>query len=85
MPPLFWTGLTGSWFPVASATEAEGKISAVRYARETGIPFFGICLGLQVAVIEFARNVCEMTDANSVEFDDKNEFPVIHLMATSTM
>ncbi len=59
----------------------EGKIAAVRYARETGVPFFGICLGLQVAVIEFARNVCEMTKANSVEFDDSNEFPVIHLMA----
>ncbi len=59
----------------------EGKIAAVRYARESGTPFFGICLGLQVAVIEFARNVCELEAANSIEFDDNNEHPVIHLMA----
>ncbi len=59
----------------------EGKIEAVRYARESKIPFFGICLGLQVAVIEFARNVCGYSSANSVEFDSDNEHPVIHLMA----
>ena len=46
----------------------EGKISAVKYARENNIPFFGICLGLQCAVIEFARNVCGLSDANSTEF-----------------
>ena len=57
----------------------EGKISAVRYAREHKIPFFGICLGMQCAVIEFARNVCGMKDANSSEF--KAEVPaVIDLM-----
>ena len=59
---------------------SEGKIRAVRYARENKIPFLGICLGMQIAVTEFARNVCEMKDANSVEFDPKTEFPVIHLM-----
>ena len=47
----------------------EGKIMAVRYARENKIPFFGICLGMQCAVIEYARNVCGMEGANSSEFD----------------
>ena len=57
----------------------EGKISAVRYAREHKIPFFGICLGMQCAVIEFARNICGMKDANSSEF--RTEVPaVIDLM-----
>ncbi len=59
----------------------EGKISAVRYARENGLPFFGICLGLQVAVIEYARHVCGLERANSVEFDEDTPHPVIHLMA----
>jgi CTP synthase len=59
----------------------EGKITAVRYARENQVPFFGICLGLQVAVIEFARNVCGITAANSAEFDPEGSDPVIHLMA----
>jgi len=57
----------------------EGKINAVRYARENKIPFFGICLGLQCAVIEFARNVCGITKSNSSEFK-KNKFSVIDLM-----
>ena len=57
----------------------EGKIEAVRYAREKRIPFFGICLGMQCAVIEFARNVCGLS-ANSAEFDPNTEAPVIYLM-----
>lgn len=57
----------------------EGKINAIRYARENNIPFFGICLGLQCAVIEFARNVCGISKANSSEFK-KNKFSVIDLM-----
>ncbi len=57
----------------------EGKISAVKYARENNIPFFGICLGMQVAAIEFARNVCGIKRANSSEFV-KNKFSVIHIM-----
>ncbi len=57
----------------------EGKIRAIRYARENNLPFFGICLGMQCAVIEFARNVLQMPDANSTEFDDTTKFPVIHL------
>ena len=57
----------------------EGKVKAIRYARENGVPFFGICLGMQCAVIEFARNVLHMPEANSTEFDDTTKFPVIHL------
>ncbi|MDH7605367.1 MAG: CTP synthase [Melioribacter sp.] len=58
----------------------EGKILAIQYARENNIPFFGICLGLQCAVIEFARNVCGLKKANSAEFTKNNAFNVIHIM-----
>lgn len=58
----------------------EGKIKAIQYAREHKIPFFGICLGMQCAVIEFARHVCGMTDANSSEFNPNSTHPVIDLM-----
>jgi CTP synthase len=59
----------------------EGKIAAIRYARERKIPFFGICLGMQLLVVEYARSVCGWTQANSTEFDDSTEYPVIDLMA----
>ena len=58
----------------------EGKIKAVQFARENKIPFLGICLGLQVAVIEFARNMANMKGANSTEFDKNTEYPVIGLI-----
>jgi len=58
----------------------EGKIQASRYAREHDIPYFGICLGLQVAVIDYARHVCGLEKANSHEFDEETPHPVIHLM-----
>jgi CTP synthase len=58
----------------------EGKIRAIRHAREEGIPFLGLCLGLQCAVIEYARNVLGMTDAHSTEFDPTTQTPVIDLM-----
>lgn len=58
----------------------EGKITAVRYARENKLPFFGICLGLHCAVIEFARNVCNLEKANSSEFNQSTPHPVIDLM-----
>ncbi len=58
----------------------EGKIKAIRYARENKIPFFGICLGMQCAVIEFARNVVQLSGANSTEFEPETKFPVIDLM-----
>ncbi|MBU1100410.1 MAG: CTP synthase [Bacteroidetes bacterium] len=57
----------------------EGKIEACRYARENNVPFFGICLGMQCAVIEYARNVCGIENANSAEFTD-NKDDVIHIM-----
>ena len=58
----------------------EGKIKAIKYAREKNIPFLGICLGMQAAVIEFARNVCNLDNANSTEFDKNTEYPVIGLI-----
>jgi len=58
----------------------EGKIKAVQYARENNIPFLGICLGMQMAVIEFSRNVLGITDANSLEMDEHCANPVINLM-----
>jgi CTP synthase len=58
----------------------EGKILAAQYARENGIPFFGICLGMQMAVVEFARNAVGFEDANSSEFNPKSRHPVIDLM-----
>ena len=59
----------------------DGKIEAVRWAREGGVPFFGICLGMQVATIEYARNVCGMEGAHSTEFDPDAPAPVISMMA----
>ena len=59
----------------------EGKIESIRYVRENNIPFFGICLGMQCAVIEFARNMCDLPDAHSYEFYRELKHPVIHLMA----
>lgn len=58
----------------------EGKIQAARMCRENGIPYFGICMGMQVAAIEFARNVCMLKSANSLELDEKTPHPVISLM-----
>jgi CTP synthase len=58
----------------------DGKVAIARYARENGIPYFGICLGMQTAVIEFARNVCGLKDAYSSEFDEACKNPVINLM-----
>ncbi len=58
----------------------EGKIETIRYARENNIPFLGICLGMQMAVVEFARNVLGLKDANSAEFNETTQNPVIHIM-----
>ncbi|MEW6430040.1 MAG: CTP synthase [Myxococcota bacterium] len=58
----------------------EGKIQAVKYAREKQVPFFGICLGLQMAVVEYARHVVGLSGANSLEFDEKTPHPVVSLM-----
>ena len=58
----------------------EGKIKAIKYARENNIPFLGLCLGMQMAVVEFARDVCHLKDANSTEVDPKSPDPVIDIM-----
>lgn len=58
----------------------EGKISAIKYARENNVPFLGLCLGMQLSIVEFARNVIGYSDAHSVELDPATTHPVIHLM-----
>jgi CTP synthase len=58
----------------------EGKVSSIQYAREKRVPFFGLCLGMQCAVIEFARNRCGLKGANSTEFEPETEHPVISLL-----
>ena len=60
----------------------EGKILAATYAREHNIPYLGICLGMQIASIAFARSVLQYKDANSIEFDQDTTHPVIHFMDT---
>jgi CTP synthase len=60
----------------------DGMVEGIRWARENGLPFFGICLGLQMAIIEFGRNVCKLKGSNSTEFDPECESPVIALMAS---
>lgn len=60
----------------------QGKIAAIQYARENQIPFLGICLGMQMAVVEFTRNVLKIEDCNSAEFDINTKNPVIHIMET---
>jgi CTP synthase len=59
---------------------AEGKIKTIKYCRENKVPYFGLCYGMQMAVIEFARNVAGLKDANSAEVDPKTKNPVIHIM-----
>ncbi len=79
-PEKLLEGISGILVPGGFGERGiEGKIKAIKFARENNIPFFGICLGLQCAVIEFARNVCGITKANSSEFK-KNKFSVIDLM-----
>lgn len=66
--------------PGFGARGVEGKIRAIHYARESGIPFFGICYGLQMAVIEFARHACGFSGANTEEVDEKTMHPVVHIL-----
>lgn len=62
----------------------EGKVAAIKYARENAIPFLGLCLGMQAAVIEYARSVCNLNGANSSEFDAETKYPVIDLLPEQT-
>jgi CTP synthase len=79
-PENYLKGVSGILVPGGFGERGiEGKINAIRFARENKIPFFGICLGLQCAVIEFARNVCGISKSNSAEFK-KNKYNVIDLM-----
>jgi len=78
--PLF-EGIDGLLVPGGFGERgSEGKIAAIGHAREHGVPFFGICLGMQMAVVEFARSVCGLDKANSAEFDAETPHPVVHLM-----
>ena len=80
-PDLYLSGLQGILIPGGFGDRGtEGKITAARYARENKIPYFGICLGMQIAVIEFARDVCGLTGANSTEFEKATPHPVISLL-----
>ena len=75
-------GLSGILVPGGFGVRGiEGKLVAARYARETGLPYFGICLGMQIAVIEFARNVCGLKNANSTEFNARTKYPVISMLS----
>ena len=58
----------------------EGKINIADYCRRNNMPYLGLCLGLQIAVISFARHVCGLTDANSTEFDENTSNPVVDIM-----
>jgi len=77
----FMDGVSGILVPGGFGHRGiEGKIAAARYARECNVPYYGLCLGMQIASIEFARNVCGLAGANSTEFDEKTAHPVIHMM-----
>lgn len=78
----FLTGVDGILIPGGFGDRGtDGKIQAARYAREQKVPYLGLCLGMQIAVIEFARNVCHFAGANSTEFDPSSPHPVISLLA----
>lgn len=77
----YFEGLDGIVIPGGFDNRGvEGKIKAIQYVREKKIPFLGICLGLQMAVVEFARHVCGFEDANSIEFNSQTQHPVVHFV-----
>ncbi len=81
-PEKLLAGMSGIVVPGGYGDRGvEGKIMAIKHCRENKIPFLGLCLGMQCAVIEFARNVCGWADANSTEFNPKTTHPVLHLLA----
>ncbi|MDR2561540.1 MAG: CTP synthase [Holophagales bacterium] len=79
--PGLFNGINGMIVPGGFGDRGiEGKIAACRYARENNVPFLGICLGMQIAVIEFSRDVCGLEGAHSAEFNEASPHPVIHIM-----
>lgn len=81
-PKMFFQGIQGIIVPGGFGSRGvEGKILAVKYARENKIPYLGLCYGMQMATIEFARNVLGRRGANTTEVDAKTQYPVIHLMS----
>jgi CTP synthase len=77
-----FSGISGVLVPGGFGVRGiDGKLAAARYARENALPYFGICLGMQIAVIEFARNVCGMKNADSTEFNAGTKYPVISLLS----
>jgi len=80
-PAVLLAGCDGILVPGGFGSRGtEGKIRAITYARENKVPFFGICLGMQLAVVEFARNIAHLERANSTELDRETPMPVIYLM-----
>lgn len=80
-PEALLSGVDGILVPGGFGERGiEGKIATARFARENKVPYLGICLGMQCAVIEFARHVCQLKDANSSEFNEKSPHPVVDLM-----
>ena len=80
-PEKFFSDVCGILIPGGFGDRGiEGKLKAIQYSRDKLVPFFGICLGLQCAVIEFSRNKCNLKNANSIEFDPDTPHPVIHIM-----
>ncbi|MBW4556649.1 MAG: CTP synthase [Trichormus sp. ATA11-4-KO1] len=80
-PETYLAGVDGVLVPGGFGIRGvDGKIAAIKYARDRQIPFLGLCLGMQCAVIEWARNVAGLTDANSAEFDPSTNYPVINLL-----
>jgi CTP synthase len=77
----FLKGVSGVLVPGSFGYRGiEGKIKAIKFARENRVPFLGLCLGMQCAVIEFSRNACGLKEANSTEFKPKTKYPVISLL-----
>lgn len=75
------SGLDGIVIPQGWGSRgSEGKIEAIKYCRENNVPYFGLCYGMQMAAVEFARNVCGLDGANSIEADKNTQHPIIHIM-----
>ena len=82
------TGAAGGWYPGPGwfwQRGIEGKIKAIHYARQNLVPYLGLCLGMQLMVVEFARHLLSSDEPNSTEFDRSTHYPVIDLMPISAL